>query len=91
MTSSLPPTASEGRYRTCRKANDWGRVKRSGCPAWKGAVSRVLPIAYLAPDIVEAILEGRQPPELTAKRLRGLPEIPLAWAEQRRLLGFAPG
>jgi hypothetical protein len=56
----------------------------------KGAVSRVLPLAYLAPDIVEMILEGRQPPGLTAKRLRGMPELPLDWAEQRRLLGFAP-
>jgi DNA invertase Pin-like site-specific DNA recombinase len=56
----------------------------------KGAVSRVLPLAYLAPDIVESILEGRQPPGLTAKRLRGLPDLPLDCAEQRRLLGFAP-
>jgi hypothetical protein len=56
----------------------------------KGAVSRVLPLAYLAPDIAEAILEGRQPLGLTAKRLRGLSELPLDWAEQRRLLGFPP-
>jgi hypothetical protein len=55
----------------------------------KGAVSRVLPLAHLAPDIAEAILEGRQPLGLTAKRLRGLPDLPLNWAEQRRLLGFA--
>jgi hypothetical protein len=55
----------------------------------KGAVSRVLPLAHLAPDIAEAILEGRQPLGLTAKRLRGVSELPLDWAEQRRLLGFA--
>jgi hypothetical protein len=54
----------------------------------KGAVSRILPLAWLAPDIATAILEGRQPPALTAKRLRDLPEIPLCWHDQRALLGF---
>ncbi len=53
-----------------------------------GNVSRVLPLAWLAPDIAVAILEGRQPDDLTAKKLRDLPELPLAWAEQRRILGF---
>jgi DNA invertase Pin-like site-specific DNA recombinase len=56
----------------------------------KGVVSRVLPLAHLAPDITEAILGGRQPLHLSAKRLRGLPELPLGWAEQRRILGFVP-
>jgi site-specific DNA recombinase len=47
---------------------------------------RILQFAFLAPDIVEAILEGRQPADLTVERLlRGLP---LAWAEQRKRLGF---
>ena len=47
---------------------------------------RILQFAFLAPDIVEAILEGRQPPDLTVQKLlRGLP---LGWAEQRRRLGF---
>lgn len=54
-----------------------------------GSVSRVLPLAWLAPDITAAILEGRQPPQLTAKFLRNLSELPLDWAEQRRTLGFA--
>ena len=54
-----------------------------------GSVSRILPLAWLAPDISTAILEGRQPPHLTAKTLRALPELPLDWAEQQRILGFA--
>jgi hypothetical protein len=35
-----------------------------------------------APDLVEAILEGRQPLALTVERLRD--PIPLDWAEQRK-------
>jgi hypothetical protein len=49
-------------------------------------VARLLPLAWLAPDIVEAILEGRQPRGLTVKRL--LAKLPMDWAEQRRVLGF---
>ncbi len=54
----------------------------------KGDVSRVLPLAYLAPDIVTAILEGRQPVELTASRLKRLGTVPPKWVDQRALLGF---
>jgi DNA invertase Pin-like site-specific DNA recombinase len=50
-------------------------------------VSRVLPLAFLAPDIVEAILEGRQPVELTASRLKRT-RLPHCWAGQRRALDF---
>lgn len=39
-----------------------------------GSVSRILPLAWLAPDISTAIIEGRQPQDLTAMRLRNLPE-----------------
>jgi site-specific DNA recombinase len=53
-----------------------------------GSVSRILPLAWLAPDISTAILEGRQPLHLTAKTLRALPELPLDWTEQQRVLGF---
>ena len=55
-----------------------------------GTVSRILPLAWLAPDISSAILEGRQPVDLTARLLRDLPELPLDWADQRRVLGFPP-
>ena len=49
-------------------------------------VRRILRFAYLAPDIVEAIAEGRQPRTLTVKRL--LKGIPNAWQGQRALFGF---
>ena len=52
-------------------------------------VSRVVRLAYLAPDITAAILDGRQPANLTAARLAQTSELPLAWSEQRRVLGFA--
>ena len=55
-----------------------------------GYISRVFPLAWLAPDISTAILEGCQPLHLSAKVLRALPELPLDWAEQRKILGFAP-
>ncbi|MCH8863369.1 MAG: recombinase family protein, partial [Proteobacteria bacterium] len=51
---------------------------------------RILRLAFLAPDIVEAILQGRQPRDLTYKRLMRLSNIPVSWAEQRKFLGF-PG
>src|SRR5262249_32735797 len=49
-------------------------------------VRRLLRVAYLAPDIVEAIIEGRQPRTLTGKRL--LRGIPLSWADQRDTFGL---
>jgi DNA invertase Pin-like site-specific DNA recombinase len=43
-------------------------------------------LAFLAPNITEAILEGRQPTGLTAKRLiSSAPKIPLLWADQAPL------
>lgn len=44
-------------------------------------------LAFLAPDIQRAILEGSQPTELRLKDLLSQ-TIPLDWDEQRRLLGF---
>ncbi len=46
---------------------------------------RMLRLAFLAPDLQRAILEGRQPREITLARLIDS-EIPLLWSEQRRLL-----
>jgi hypothetical protein len=43
----------------------------------------------LAPDIVTAILEGRQPANLTRTRLARTKALPLDWNEQRHMFGFA--
>lgn len=47
-------------------------------------VSRVLRLTLLAPDIVEAILDGRQPAELRLEDL--LAGFPLEWEGQRKHL-----
>ena len=51
--------------------------------------TRLFRLTILAPDIVSAILSGRHPPELTARRLMDDTRLPLDWNEQRRRLGFA--
>lgn len=51
-------------------------------------VSKVFRCAFLAPDIVEDILAGRQPHDLSFDRL--CQDVPLSWAEQRERLGFPP-
>lgn len=48
----------------------------------------LLRLATLAPSIVQAIIEGRQPPSLNRQRLARITNLPLDWAEQRRVLGF---
>ena len=54
-----------------------------------GWAAEVLRMTMLAPDIVEAILEGRQPRHLNLHTLRGRQDLlPRDWVEQRRLLGF---
>jgi DNA invertase Pin-like site-specific DNA recombinase len=49
--------------------------------------ARVLKLSFLAPEVVKAILYGRQLIELTAKRLVNELQIPIAWSEQRTILG----
>ena len=44
-------------------------------------MTRVLRLTLLAPDIVEAILDGRQGPEVTLARV--LEPFPVEWAKQK--------
>ena len=52
-------------------------------------VTRLFRLTLLAPDIVSAILAGKHPPELNARKLLDDTRLPLDWNEQRRSLGFA--
>ena len=49
--------------------------------------TRILRLSFLAPDIVKAILRDRHPIELTAKRLTNDVRLPIAWEDQRTLVG----
>jgi len=48
-------------------------------------VRRLVDLAFLSPELVDAILHGRQPVELTATRLTKL-DLPLNWTDQHSLL-----
>ena len=48
-------------------------------------LSQLIELSCLAPDIVEAVLAGKQPGSLTAAKLRSS-SLPLSWNEQRALL-----
>ena len=50
-------------------------------------VRKLLPLAFLAPDIIEAILDGRQPRDLSLETL-AYTSIPRRWEDQRKQFGF---
>lgn len=49
--------------------------------------TRILKLSFLAPELVQAILSGRHPLALTAKRLSLDTALPNAWSDQKVLLG----
>jgi hypothetical protein len=86
--------------KTVARAHEWsndlvtGRVQSIAEIALREGVSpryvrRLLNVAFLAPKIVQAIAEGRQPPELTAEALAERIELPLLWTEQERAVGIS--
>ncbi len=50
-------------------------------------VRKLLPLAFLAPDIVERIMAGLQPRDLSLEALVHM-LIPAEWNSQRRVLGM---
>ncbi len=50
--------------------------------------TRLVRLAFLAPDIVATILAGKQPSGLTANKLMADTRLPLEWQDQRAALGF---
>jgi site-specific DNA recombinase len=94
-----PTHAYEALTKTICNAHRWMQQLQSGAAATvaeiaksealdDGEISRVLPLAFLAPDIVESILDGRQPLNLTNRNLKRLKPLPTSWAHQRHALGF---
>lgn len=74
-----------------RKMLEGGKVKSIGQLAKQEGltdsfVCRRLRLAYLAPDIMEVIIAGTQPPNLTIKQLEK--SLPLSWQEQRQALNL---
>jgi len=52
------------------------------------SVRRLLRLGFLSPRIVEALAEGRQPPELTVIGLTRRTNLPLLWSGQEQALGL---
>lgn len=51
-------------------------------------ITRILPLAFLSPDIVDFIIAGKQPSDLTVEKLTRRITIPMDWNTQRQILGF---
>ena len=51
--------------------------------------TRLVRLSYPTPDITQAILDGRQPSDLTSEKLLEHSRLPLVWHDQRIVLGFA--
>ncbi len=49
-------------------------------------VGKLLQLTFLAPDLIESILEGRQTERLSLSTIRKI-SLPIDWTEQRRLFG----
>jgi site-specific DNA recombinase len=52
------------------------------------SVRRLIPLGFLAPRIIEAIVKGRQPVELTIEALTRRIDLPLLWSAQEQALGI---
>ena len=52
-------------------------------------IGRYARLGLLAPDIVAAAVEGKQPASMTRTSIWEATSIPFDWEGQRRLLGFA--
>src|SRR5512132_214676 len=71
----------ERRYRSAAEIAEVDGVTRS-------FVNRLLRLTLLAPDIVEAILDGKQPKGMQLEELTGT--VPSGWEGQRASVGVRP-
>ena len=51
-------------------------------------VTRLIWLAFLAPDVAQRLGRGDHPPELTTTKLLEMVPLPESWVEQRQLLGM---
>jgi hypothetical protein len=82
----LKAVARAFRWRKLLDAGEYNSIKEIAAkekidPSYVGDVLR---LTLLAPDIIEMILDGRQPPALQFEGLRK--SLPLLWDEQRRAI-----
>lgn len=89
--TSRPPQPDPILIAALRKAHAMLRTER-GLPILETAPDspydrNILRLAFLAPDIQRAILDGRQPLDLNLEKIKTT-KIPLAWSQQRKVLGF---
>ena len=96
---ALKPSRDETLVKALIRAHRWRRKIESGqaksityLAEQEGVadayICRLLPLTCLAPDIVEATLDGQQPKGLRLAEMLG--NGPLAWEEQRETLVSAP-
>jgi len=72
---------ADGSERSISEVASANRIDRSD-------LARVLRLAFLAPSIVDRILNGTQPADLSAQKLIRLAELPHSWSEQEALFGY---
>ena len=94
-----PPRIDERLIRSIAKGYAWlqdlkaGRLPSLSAIANREGVKRphighLINLAFLAPEIVDAVLLGTQPIDLSTDRLLKALDIDLAWPTQRHQLGF---
>jgi hypothetical protein len=97
-TPARKPSRDETLVKALVRAHRWRRKIESGRAksiidlaeqegVTNAYVCRLLPLTCLAPDLVEAILDGRQPKGLRLAEMLG--NGPFAWSAQRERLGFS--
>jgi len=97
--SERPPLRDEALLKAVARAHLWVEdlkhqrfrdlaeiARHEGLP--KTYVHALIPLAFLAPSIVTAILKGTQPPDLTLQQLLSRTNLALEWPTQRRQFGF---
>lgn len=93
-----PPRTDAALIKTIARAHAWfqqlatGHASNIAEIAMREGVdrsyaTRILNLAFLAPDIIECIIAGQQPADLNIEQLTKRMDLPVDWAQQRQMLG----